>query len=84
MIRFFLFVFVRFLLASIVVYFVLTIIKGFMKGLRGGDEQPVKRVRRNPFQKQPSQKKQEYGDIQDARFTELPKDRSDARSEQQD
>jgi len=84
MIRFIIFLFVRFLLVSLVVYVVLKIIQGFMQGLRGDDQEPVQRVRRNPSQEQPYQKKQEYGDVQEAKFVELPKSQSETKSEKQD
>ena len=68
MIRLFIFIFVRFFLLALAVYLVLTVLKKVIQTLQGYS-QPSSR---NSQQEPRSKSKEEYKDIKDAKFVELP------------
>ncbi len=68
MIRLFIFIFVRFFLLALAVYLVLTLLKKVIQTLLG-HSQPSSH---NSQQEQRSKPKEEYKDVKDAKFVELP------------
>jgi hypothetical protein len=71
MIRFLLFSFLRFIAIAVVIYFVLTFIRNFIQGLVGTP--PPSRKSNAPWNTPPKQK-EEYRDIKDAKFHDVPND----------
>jgi len=68
MIRLFIFVLIRFFIASFVIYLVLTILGKILRSLRGHSQSSP------PASRQESQPKptENYKDVKEAKFTELP------------
>jgi hypothetical protein len=59
--------FLRFFIAAIAIYFVLTLVKGILRGLKG-QSHPFSR----PSQPEmPPKPKEDYKDVQDAKYVEL-------------
>jgi hypothetical protein len=68
MIRLFLYVLVRFFISVLAIYFALTLLKKVIRFFQGTPRpSPPRR------QEKPPRPKEEYKDVQDAKFTELPK-----------
>ena len=68
MIRLFIFSLVRFFIAAFAIYFVLSLVKGIMRVLRGSSR-PSSRSAHPETSPKP---KENYKDVQDAKFVELP------------
>jgi hypothetical protein len=79
MIRLFIFVFVRFFLAAIAIYFALTILKKVIQTFQG----KPRPSQRNPQQENTPKPMVEYKDVKDATFTELPNKQSEDRPDSQ-
>jgi large-conductance mechanosensitive channel len=73
MIRLFIFVLIRFIITAFVIYVVLTF---FMKVIRilQGRTRPSPR---HPQQESPPKPKEDYKDVKDAKFTELPNNQTE-------
>jgi hypothetical protein len=67
MISFVIFALVRFILAVLAIYFVLTLIKGLIRALTWSSGE----TRKYPKQGNPSDTKEDYKDVKDAKFVEL-------------
>jgi large-conductance mechanosensitive channel len=77
MIRLLIFSLIRFIIAAFAIYFVLTLIKGIMRVLKGSS-----RISSRPDQPETSQKpKENYKDVQDAKFVELPDKHEESKPE---
>ena len=68
MIRLFIFSLIRFFIAVFVIYFILTLVRGMMRVFKGSSR---------PFShsaqpETPPKPKENYKDVQDAKFVELP------------
>ena len=68
MIRLIIFSLIRFFIAAVVIYFVLTLIKGIMRVLKGLSRSSS----RSAQPETPPKPKENYKDVQDAKFVELP------------
>jgi len=77
MIRLLIFSLIRFFIAAFVIYFVLTLIKGIMRVLRGSSR-PFSRFAKPETPQKP---KENYKDVQDAKFVELPDKQEESKSE---
>jgi hypothetical protein len=67
MIRLFLFTLIRLFLSVLAIYFVLMLVKGFLRGLQGRSRQSS----HFPQSQAPPKPKEDYQDVREARFTEL-------------
>jgi hypothetical protein len=72
MIRLLIFTLIRFIIASLAIYVVLMFIKKVGRFLQGNISSRTDRSQSMPAQPSP-QKTEEYKDVQDARFEEVPK-----------
>ena len=68
MIRFFIFVLVRFFITVLVIYLALTLLKKIIQSLQGHSH-PIPRA---PQEDNRPKVKEEYKDVKDAKFVELP------------
>jgi hypothetical protein len=68
MIRLFIFVLVRFFITILGIYFVLTMVKKVIQVLQGRSHPPAS----NPHRQNNPVPKEDYKDVQDAKFVELP------------
>jgi hypothetical protein len=73
MIRLLLFSLISFFIATCAIYFVLTLVKGIMRVLTGS----IRPSSRSAQPEMPPKPKENYKDIQDARFVELPDKRDE-------
>lgn len=82
MIRFIVFSIFRILLAALLVYFVLAVIRGIVRALsgfaRGSSSNPTGR----PQSQNPLKPQEPYKDVKDATFVELPDQKDESRSEE--
>jgi hypothetical protein len=67
----------RFFIAAVVIYFVLTFIKGVTKAFMGSSSSSSRTARRET----PSKPKESYKDVQDAKFVELPEKQKEGKPE---
>jgi large-conductance mechanosensitive channel len=72
MIRLFIFVLVRFFIIALVIYFVLTFFKRIIQTLQGRSHPSSN----NPQQQHRPKTKEDYKDVKDAKFVELPKNQT--------
>ena len=68
MIRLFLFVLFRFFIIVLIIYLALTLLKKFIQILQGRYHSPT----HDPKQEKSKKVKEEYKDVKDAKFVELP------------
>ncbi|MGD1046054.1 MAG: hypothetical protein ABR936_12150 [Bacteroidota bacterium] len=68
MIRLFIFVLIRFFIIALVIYFVLTLLKRIIQTLQGRSRSSP----RDPQQEKHPKIKEDYRDVKDAKFVELP------------
>jgi len=78
MIRLFIFSLVRFFIAAVVIYFVLTFVKGILKVLKGSSSRPFSQ---SAQPETPPKPKENYKDVQDAKFIELPDEQEEGKPE---
>jgi flagellar basal body-associated protein FliL len=78
MIRLLIFSLIRFFIAALVIYFVLTFVKGILRVLKGSSSRPFS----HPAEPQaPPKPKENYKDVQDAKFVELPDKQEEVKPE---
>jgi large-conductance mechanosensitive channel len=77
MIRLLIFSLIRFFIAAVVIYFVLTLVKGMMRVLKGASHP----FSRSAQPETPSKPKENYKDVQDAKFVELPDKQEEVKPE---
>jgi flagellar basal body-associated protein FliL len=77
MIRLLIFFLIRFLIAAVVFYFVLTLLKGMMRVFKGSSRQSSGSAQPDT----PPKPKENYKDVQDAKFVELPDKHEESKSE---
>jgi hypothetical protein len=83
MVRLLIFSLVRFFLFALIFYVVLTVLKGVLRALSGEGKSFTRRSRRYPQQENPPKTTEEYTDVKDAKFIELPDERKDEREDRQ-
>jgi hypothetical protein len=76
MIRLLIFSLVRFFVAALVIYFVLTFVKGILRVFKGLSSRPFS----HPDQPQ-APPKENYKDVQDAKFVEVPDKQKESKPE---
>jgi cell division protein FtsN len=79
MIRLVIFVFIRFFITVLVIYFVLTLLKGIIQIFKI----PVRRTSDSPHSVVPPKPKENYKDVQDAKFVEIPNQTKENNSDQE-
>jgi hypothetical protein len=77
MIRLLIFSLIRFFIAAFVIYFVLTLIKGMMRVFKGSSRP----FSRSAQPETPPKPKENYKDVQDAKFVELPNKQEESKPE---
>jgi hypothetical protein len=77
MIRLFIFAFVRLCIAALVIYVVLTFIKGIIRVLKSNFRQST----RYPEHENTPKTKEDYKDVKDAKFVEFPKKETDSKQD---
>jgi large-conductance mechanosensitive channel len=77
MIRLFIFAIIRFFLVALVIYVVLTFIKGIIRALRLNFRQSQQYTER----KNTPEAKEDYKDVKDANFVELPSKETDSKQD---
>jgi large-conductance mechanosensitive channel len=68
MVRLFIFVLIRFFIIALAIYFALTLLKNLIRILQSHSNPSP----RNPMQENQPKAKEEYKDVKDAKFVELP------------
>ena len=68
MIRLFIFIFIRFFITALAIYLVLTLLKKIIRILQGYSHPSL----HNPQQENQPKPKEDYKDVKDAKFVELP------------
>ena len=76
MVRLFIFVLIRFFIVALAIYIALTLLKKIIQILRG----PSHPAPRNPQQEQPQRTTEEYTDVKDAKFVELPNTKTEEKN----
>jgi large-conductance mechanosensitive channel len=77
MIRLLIFSLVRFFIAAFAIYFVLTLVKGMMRVFKGSSRPSS----RSDQPETPPKPKENYKDVQDAKFIELPDKHEESEAE---
>ena len=77
MIRLLIFALVRFIIATFVIYFVLTLLKGIIRSFRGTSGISSRSDQRVT----PPKPKESYKDVQDAKFVEFPDKQEEKKKE---
>jgi hypothetical protein len=72
MLRIFFFSIIRFLFAALVIYVVLSAVRAIVRALRGPAHDSSPRASGHPRPENPPKSKEEYKDVKDAKFEELP------------
>lgn len=72
MLRILFFGVIRFIIIAFVIYFVLTVIRGIIRLFQGPSESSSFKKSTQPHSENPPQPKEEYKDVKDAKFVELP------------
>jgi hypothetical protein len=78
MMRLLIYSLIRFIIAAFVIYFVLTLAKGIFRIFAGSSG----RVSNSPPSAVPPKPKEDYKDVQEAKFIELPNHDKENKSEQ--
>jgi hypothetical protein len=76
MIRLLIFSLVRFFITALVIYFVLTFVKGILKVFKGSSSRPFSH---SAQPETPPKPKEDYKDVQDAKFVEVPDKRKESK-----
>jgi len=84
MIRQFIISLIRLFIMAFAVYVAFALVKVVMRVLRGDIHLRFRRSNKYPQQNQPDQPPEEYKDVKDARFVELPKEQSAKHNDEQD
>lgn len=75
------FSFLSFIFSVIFIYVILSFLSGVIRAVRGGRRFVRKATGGDVRQPAPPSPKEEYRDVQDAKFVELPKDKSETKQD---
>ena len=79
MIRLFIWTLFRFLITAVAIYIALTLLKKFIQFFQGSPPSSSHK----PEQARPQKPKEEYKDVKDAQFVELPDDKANGQQDSQ-
>jgi hypothetical protein len=80
MLRIFFFSIIRILLAALVIYFAVTVIRGVLRALGWRAQDSPSKASGRPQPENPPKPTEEYKDVEDAKFVELPDKKREKKS----